>query len=347
MTSINNVDINDIKVLLNSNGIKVPSYASERYLYKVAETGILGSRFDNYQDVIIDWIIAKNLVDSKVNIKIYKLSEVNNLSDDQLGELYQELSGEGRMDDVISMEKSVINILKFSDKLQYDEAGLYSLPEDVFFEILRNSDLDVINRLCGISAGHKKYCEDNRLRGLLMNKFAGDDNLDVSKYSISQLIKYYEILPYKKKKNIFRGSDRKTEYYLNDKRNVVTFGANKINLGDHVNQVIQYSGSFAVALTVDGNLEIINLATGNISHGLMVINKETRKPVPMRLEMKFCAIFQSGFSFIALTSRFKFFYFLMEDRLKNFVNDIKMLPDDLDKIKLYSGKFKLKEWYMA
>lgn len=66
------------------------------------------------------------------------------MSDDELKLLYQFLSDGENIKDKTAMEKSVINILKFSHKLQFDVTNLSSLQSDVFTNILRASDINQI-----------------------------------------------------------------------------------------------------------------------------------------------------------------------------------------------------------
>lgn len=264
-------------LLLKNNKINIASHAKADFIYKVAETRILQGRLQIYSDVIIDWIIAHNLINEDIKVRIYKESEINNMTDKELEDLYSFLSNGEDIGDR-NPYNSVINILRFAGKLQYDKANITTLPIEIFTELLRNSDVNQITNLCNSSADLKQKCQSKNARAVLLDKIKDTgDNLDVSTYSNEQLIRYLQILPYKKRINTrnrtdLLGTKFVEYYYLNKERNIATFGTMKVHFDHPVNQVIKYHENYFVILDTNGDLNVYDLRKDTMSNNLISIS---------------------------------------------------------------------------
>jgi hypothetical protein len=137
MTSIYDIDFADINSFLTDNDIVIPK--NKIKAYQLAQEGIVSGLFQNYSDIIIDWIIAHNLYNDKIELKTYKLSEINNMSDSRLKGLYMLLSNNEEIPDKVTMKKSIINILKFLHKLDFE----YDQP--IAKSSIKSSTLPTIN----------------------------------------------------------------------------------------------------------------------------------------------------------------------------------------------------------
>lgn len=336
MTSVNDIKFEDIRLFLISNDIAVPRHRSKDEIVKTAEKMILSGKTEyNYPDVIIDFIIASNFVNDNKRIKMYKLSEIQALSDDELIQLYRKLSNGEQLEDVMLMEKSVINILNFLHKLEYDKLNINTINADVFSTILRNNDINDIINLCNSSRDLSKTCEGESVRDVLLDKISATDNFDLSNYSNKQLLQYFQILPYKKSSQLV--SIKGYYSYFNGEKFVLD--------ADQINQIIVYRGdpgyydrllgskipaplgmSYAALLYTNGSLNVVDLVSR------IVFSLET--------ELKFLAIFKSQDNFIALTPDGDYYYFKMNLRDPRSIDNIYLLPKNSTLVREYkSGEY--------
>lgn len=314
MTSIRDVNFSDIRSLLINNNIAVPFQRNKEEFYPIAEDLIISGKAQYFPDSIIDWIIAKNFLEEGREIKTYREAEINELSDKDLRNLYKFLSNGEQIEDKEARKKSVLNILRFLHKLQYERTAISINP---YLYILKNSDADQIYNICNYKE-LKELCKSPEVRNLLIDKISdiGDDT-NLNNYSNEELIKYYQILPYK---------TGISEFYL-------LLGNNKVYVSDeYINQMIKFNKDFAVILTNSGKLNSVNLRTGEINDIFNIINEKTDKLIKKKLNEKFWAIFQSDFDFIGLTTTDDYYYFQTKQ------NQVTLLFTDRELIHDYLAK---------
>lgn len=136
------------------------------------------------------------------------------------------------------------------------------------------------------------------------------DNLDLSDFSNDDLIKYLQILPYKKDSNIF-GVRHGNVQFLKGRKYWFALGNERIYLNNNdINQIVGYTRDEAAALTTDGKLKIINLETDEIYDQFQLLNRKNGQYEAIQFNHKNWAIFKAaGNAFIVLTSNGEYYYF--------------------------------------
>lgn len=127
MISITDIPIEVIKDFLLGNNYKIAK--ADKEIYDSAENIILNNKADYYPDTIIDWIITYNFFTSGNIMRMYKLTEINNLSKMQLNDLARKLGLDN------NDKQSIINVLTYLHKIEM----LQLLSDDIkFAELLPN-----------------------------------------------------------------------------------------------------------------------------------------------------------------------------------------------------------------
>lgn len=312
MASIRDVEFEDIKTLLINNDIAVPRHEKPDRFYKLAEDGLLIGKFINVPNVIIDWIIARNLINDKVKVRMYKQSEIEAMSDNEIRKLYRFLSKDDELIDVIEMKKSVLNTLKFLHKLQFDRSNLSNIPVDAFTRILMVSDTEQIKNLCNSSNDFKQKCLSSTARVVLIEKIRKmEDNMILDDFTNEDLIKYLQIIPYKKNVDLwanYRGGGKRDplnqQYWF-------ALGKERLYLErENINQIVINDIPGGLMITNMGKLQLIDLDTNELSVELKLLNKMTRYRESFEFPHRCWAIFSAaGGNYIVLTANGKYYYF--------------------------------------
>ena len=108
MTSIYDVPYEDIKKFLLANN---RSFKNKDDAYNEALVLLKDKRAKGHTISIIEWLIAHNLLISKVNIPNYTIDEIDNMSQDQIDELAKLLTMKG------NNRNNIKNILRYLRKI--------------------------------------------------------------------------------------------------------------------------------------------------------------------------------------------------------------------------------------
>lgn len=104
MTSITDVPIDDIKLFLFRNMIKIP--VKDKDIYDTAFNLIIERKGNNHPDSLVDWIIAYNLFNEKRQINRYAREEIDFLSQQELKNLAESLD----IFESNDIKQSIINV---------------------------------------------------------------------------------------------------------------------------------------------------------------------------------------------------------------------------------------------
>jgi len=143
MASIRDIPYKDIEIFLIANK---KAFRGENDAYDKAKELLKDENMEGHTDNILEWIIAYNLLKSKVNIPNYTLYEIHKMSQNKLNDLAKLLTMKGN--DV----ENIINILRFLHKLD-DSVDINTnqilniAGEEIFNIILSNMDNKTINRM--------------------------------------------------------------------------------------------------------------------------------------------------------------------------------------------------------
>ncbi len=230
MTSIYDIPYGDVKkfLLFNNMIFKARDKAYNKTLLLLGDKSTKG-----HTTSIIEWMIAYNLLIHKVDINFYTYEEINDMEQQQIDKLSKLLTMKG------NNKSNIKNILGYMNKLVYFDI----LPTEIKIEILGKADINEINKLSILSRDFKKVCESKDVRSLLIHKFSNNDNLDISNYTNIELIRYYQIVLYKKKHS----------FYDNKKQNLPSYLQNEEDLLE-INQIIMPYDHGLIILCSNGKL---------------------------------------------------------------------------------------------
>lgn len=140
MTDIKDLNLDHLKKFLSQNGIFVPKDKNKIY-EKAFE--LMNEKITLYDDVdvsIDEWILAYNAIKRNINIKLYHINDINNMSDSELSNLTKKLG----------LKKvnitNIINILRFMNKFdtkleQQTITGIYDLDK-ILLQTIDNEELN-------------------------------------------------------------------------------------------------------------------------------------------------------------------------------------------------------------
>jgi hypothetical protein len=257
MANIHDISFEDIELFLAGNNLSVPKNIDD--VYNKAFNLFKKGNMEFYPDSVVEWMMAYNVIQSKIKIQTYKKSYILSLSRKDIRELASLL---GMKNDNID---HILNILRFLHKLDDDSKDLKKeklifdpfksyreiqntiqnvplgileyLPDEKIIDILDVSDFDDITILCNTSKLLNNICNSYIGTQEMRDKFP-KDSLDISKFTISELAYYSKILPLKKKIGIL---GNEVDVLLNDKLFIINTLSNIPHKEDFaVNQVIFY-----------------------------------------------------------------------------------------------------------
>lgn len=178
----------DINYFLTLNDQSISNDQEENYQHAF-DLVSSGNHSTLIPESIVDWMLAKNLIDQDIDISEYSLYTIVTSSNDNLSELSLSLG-------LTKVNKErVIRILTYLDKLDNDVYKLDQLPPDVINEIIKKLDcydISLIYRLTSQFNRHYQENFGNLLRENLERKL--DKNLDNLKHDeliyLCKLIKH-------------------------------------------------------------------------------------------------------------------------------------------------------------
>src|SRR5688572_7431350 len=128
MTSLIQIPIEDIELFITKNGYDIPN--NNKDLYNLAHKLLKSAKY--YPDIIIDWMIAHNVIVLGTKVPIHTISEIYLLNDKQIGNLARLL----KLDRVNI--NSILNILNYIGRLK-TETTIYNIMDpEIIQEIALN-----------------------------------------------------------------------------------------------------------------------------------------------------------------------------------------------------------------
>lgn len=185
MTDIKDIPFDDAKQFLYDNDIEISSDKNKIY-YEIRKL-IRNGSYDvtTIPISIVEWILAYNLIVSKINILKYTVSEIALLSKSEINKLAKLLGMTG------NNIENIINILYYAHKL----ITLSILPEELILEeiIINNIDTNFTN-ICKTNKNFQNLCEDDKFWRKLYDKYYS--NIEYSKLPYFIFSNYYELFKY-------------------------------------------------------------------------------------------------------------------------------------------------------
>lgn len=239
----------DIELLLDCNGISIPS--DKREMYEIAEELIKKDVSECFSKSVMNYHTAYMLSTNStiVKMKNYAITEIDSLS-------YSQLAALGRLLLIYSdVDRETIKEILFYLGKIIDETP--NILPDVLPAVLKYSNIWDIENIYHSCKQYQDLCQTVTMKKLIINRLPADDNLDVLEYSFEELIRYYKISLLKPKMGLYYGK----EYYICPDR--TSFYANgKIFYCDEIlNQIVQCSDNVLIILSAKGRLFSYNLLT--------------------------------------------------------------------------------------
>jgi len=143
MTSIRDIPYKDIEIFLIANK---KTFRGENDAYDKAKQLLKDENMEGHTDNILEWIIAYNLLKSKVNIPNYTLYEIDKMSQNELNQLAKLLTMKGNDTENI---KNILRFLhKLDDTVDINTNQILTIAgEEIFNIILSNMDNRTINKM--------------------------------------------------------------------------------------------------------------------------------------------------------------------------------------------------------
>jgi hypothetical protein len=186
MTSITDINYEDIEEFLYINNVKIPLKSDDAY--DIAWDLIQREKDVIHTNTIISWMKAYNLSNVGITIKNYSEKELLTLSDDELDKL-KLLTDENDIN-------NIIDILRFMHKVK--EFDITKLHENMIYEVIKNMDIDEIENMCLTSRENNKLCQKKEFKNVIISKLPLD-SLNVNDFTLKQLFFYDKVLPLKNK----------------------------------------------------------------------------------------------------------------------------------------------------
>ena len=146
MADIHDLNISDLREFLSANSIDIYKYrgflSANSDIYDIA-FDLMKKQNTQYDDVpisIIEWMLAYNALQKKINILSYTKNQIKNLQSNDFNDLSKSL---GLTKNNID---NVINILRFIHKLKESELD-FEINTDLYNNLLINSNFEIIIEL--------------------------------------------------------------------------------------------------------------------------------------------------------------------------------------------------------
>ena len=177
MTPLTAIPFSDIKFFLTLNKISIP--VSDIYL--AAWDLIKSNTVTSAPPSVTDWIISYNLLSQKINIPIYKTSEI-------LLSPYKDLKDLANLLTLPIVDKeSIIRILGYLNVLNNDIDIFEALPQEILGNIIKELDCKSILLICKSSKKFNNFCE-LKLDELLKQKLYKETKFITDAYNREELI---------------------------------------------------------------------------------------------------------------------------------------------------------------
>jgi hypothetical protein len=150
MSNIHDININDIRKFLLINKINIKE--SDDELYNIA-FDLMQDNTTIYNQVpasIIEWMLAYNALLKRIWIPERTINDITNMSQDELDGLSKFLGVKNDKNDKngnINKVNSIINILRYMNKIDYQNTLKFDEHPDLYRPLLLNSDFNFINKL--------------------------------------------------------------------------------------------------------------------------------------------------------------------------------------------------------
>ena len=169
MISITQIPIEDIELFISKNNYDIPD--NNKDMYNLANNLLRTAKY--YPDIIIDWIIAHNLIILGTKVPIHTKSEISLLNNKELDNLAKLLKLDRMNID------SILNILNFIGKLK-KETTIYDIMDpEIIQEIALNLSYDDIINNCNTSEQFNYLiCKNNHFWKLKTDKDYPGQKLD-------------------------------------------------------------------------------------------------------------------------------------------------------------------------
>lgn len=248
MADIHDIPFEEIELFLSKNDKSI----SKNTAYDDALELIKSCEAKYYSDIIVLWMIAYNLLQLNAKIPKLKKSEILALPSHELTKLARSLIlKKNNIDNIIHI---LFYLHKLDDVVVKDaNFGILSiLNEDTIIALLRTMDISTVGNICKSSKQIKAICESTIGRQTIIDKLPKNDRLDVSSYTIEELIFFNEVS--KMKKSII-GVTTNYAYFYFSKTIYVFSKGNRVHTIpidiDDINQTIM-SQDKVIILTNDG-----------------------------------------------------------------------------------------------
>jgi hypothetical protein len=217
MTSITDVPLEDIKLFLTKNNVKIPT--NNKSIYDTAFSMIITGKGNYYPDSLIDWIIAHNLLNEGKDIRIYTRGEIDLLPPRELKKLSNFLD----IYESNNLKRSVINVLKYLKKLD-----ISIVHPDIDINILQLVDeqriltgsYETIIKIFSKNKSLRKFIYDNMERIIKDVTFEEDY---ISTSTIEELVDFIVELMKMKEITLAKEALRASESLLTDEDNKIDF----------------------------------------------------------------------------------------------------------------------------
>ena len=178
MTSLTAISLSDIKFFLTLNNRSI----SVDDIYSEAWDLIISGTITSAPPSVTDWIISYNLLHQKINIPIYKTSEILLSPDKEVKDLANLLT-------LPNVDKeSIIRILGYLNVLNNDIDIFETLPQEILINIIKELDCKSILLICKSSKQFNKFCE-LKLDTLLKQKLHKETKFITDTYNREELIR--------------------------------------------------------------------------------------------------------------------------------------------------------------
>ena len=177
MTPLTAILLSDIKFFLTLNKISIPV----NDIYSSAWDLIISGTITSAPPSVTDWIISYNLLSQKINIPIYKTSEILLSQDKDLKDLANLLTLP-----IVDKER-IIRILGYLNVLNNDIDIFEALPQEILGNIIKELDCKSILLICKSSKKFNKFC-DLKLDELLKQKLHKETGFITDSYNREELI---------------------------------------------------------------------------------------------------------------------------------------------------------------
>jgi hypothetical protein len=226
MTSILDIPIDDVKKFLQTNDISISKNVETMYddAFKLMEDP--NTSYYKVPRIIIEWMLAYNLMITKIDIPTYSISDIEKMNQKQINDLAKSL---GMRSNNI---KSIINILNYAGKLNTHELILNRISDNsLYFGVLPKDSIKDITEFLDYKSVSSLLSSSK-----LYNELSKDYKDKIFMVGVERELKYVNI----SKRPIINGNIIDSVYNFkvgdrviaNNKNYIITFMSNISISGD-------------------------------------------------------------------------------------------------------------------